>query len=175
VATKFTEVDDRQAATTLARDFIGLADDLRDLLTQFGLRTYRVTRVRVEWSGRSRGAGVPTVVAEDVMLPTPKIELDPVGEFLQPIGLTEQGAITLSQVSGRFSEEDLRGFDSATADGITGNAEFYYEIEFFPHTGPAVRRRFYPRGAPVYHPGRLQWSMRLERSSADRQRDGDTG
>jgi hypothetical protein len=172
MAKRFTTVTDSQAAKSLARRFIPLADSLRDLLTKFGLRSYKVTRVRIEWSGGRRGNGTPVVTLEEEMQPTPKIELDGLQSLLQPVGMSEQGSITLSQVSGRFSETDLRGFPSSS-ESLQPHEEFFYEIQFFPTNGPTHRRRFYPRGAPSYFPGKLQWTIRLEKADSDREESGE--
>lgn len=174
MARRFTEVTDRQATQTLARRFIGLADSLRDLLTRFGLRTYKVTIVRVEWTGGKRGRGVPVILSEKTILPTPKISnLDALSAVVQSVGLEELGSIELSQISGSFTEEDLYGTDS-DGEPIPANQEFFYEVEFFPHSGgPSQKRRFFPTSAPTYMPGRLQWSIRLEKSNEDRTRAGD--
>jgi hypothetical protein len=170
---RFTEVTSSQAKKTLVRRFIGLADSLRDLLTKFGLREYRVSIIRVEWSGGKRGRGMPVVLSEKVILPTPKISsFDALTEFVQPVGLDELGSVELSQISGSFTEEDLRG-TSNEGDNIPPDQEFYYEVEFFPHNGPSQKRRFFPRSAPTYFPGRLQWTIRLEKANEDRDRGGD--
>jgi len=170
---RFTEVTSSQAAKTLARRFVPLADSLRDLLTKFGLRSYKVTIVRVEWSGGKRGRGTPVVLSERIILPTPKISnFDALTELVQPIGLEELGSVELSQISGTFTEEDLRG-TSKEGDAIPQNQEFYYEVEFFPHDGPSQKRRFFPRSAPTYAPGGLQWRIRLEKANEDRNRNGD--
>ena len=55
-------------------------------------------------------------------------------------------------------------------DAIPPNQEFFYEIEFFPNEGTAQKRRFYPKGAPTYFPGKLQWRIRLEKANEDRER-----
>lgn len=173
MAGRFTTVTSSQAKGTLARRFIGLADSLRDLLTKFGLRAYKVSIVRIEWSGGRRGRGTPVVVDERVILPTPKIApMDSLQEVLQPVGLEEVGSLELTQISGTFSEEDLRGY-SAAGDGIPINQEFFYEVEFFPNEGVAQKRRFYPASAPTYYAGRLQWSIRLVKANEDRARNGD--
>lgn len=166
----FTEINDQQAKGTLTRDFIGLADDLRDLLSAFGLRTYKVSMVRVRWSGGRRGRGAPSTVSEEAILPTPKLSsLDALQELAQSVGVDELGAIDLSQISGTYTEDQLRGFRDG--DGIPGDEEFFYEIEFFPTSeGGSKKRRFFPRGAPTYFPGRLQWSVRLEKANEDRNR-----
>ena len=126
---KFTLVDSQQAKGTLAREFVELADDLRDLLSQFGLRAYRVSTIRVQWSGGKRGRGSPIVIEETIILPTPKIaSLDGLQELVQSVGLDEVGSVELSEVSGRFTEEQLRGFTDA-GDGLPVAQEFYYEVE----------------------------------------------
>lgn len=171
---KFTEVTTKQAKSTLARDFIGLADDLRDMLTQFGLRTYVVRTVRVQWSGGKRGRGTPIVIAEDSILPTPKIAtFDGMQELVQSIGISEVGSVELTQISGRYTEEQIRGFSEA-GEPLPQDQEFFYEIEFFPNdNGPSKKRRFNVKNAPTYYPGKLQWQVRLEKSNDDRARGGD--
>lgn len=174
MAKRFTEVTSQQAKKTLARRFIPLADTLRNMLTKFGLRTYRVAMVRTRWSGPRRGQGVPTVVSNDVILPTPKISsFDAIAQVAQAVGYDEVGSIELTQISGRFTEDQLRGYGPKGTD-IPLNEEFFYEIEFFPNDGsPSQKRRFYPDAAPSYSPGALQWSLRLVKANEDRARNGD--
>jgi len=170
---RFTTVTTSQAKGTLARKFIPLADSLRDLLTKFGLRSYRVSFVRVSWSSGRRGIGTPTVIEEKVILPTPKISsLDAVSELLQPIGLSEVGSIQLSGISGTYTEEQLLG-QSPEGDDIPPDQEFFYEIEFFPNAGEAKKRRFTPKSVPSYLAGKLQWIIALEKANDDRARNGD--
>lgn len=176
MATKFTTVTSLQAKNTLVRRFVGLADNLRDLLTRFGLRTYKVSLVTIEWTGGKRGKGTPVIVKGPTpILPTPKITaMDSLAEELQSVGLEEVGTIELSQISGTFTEEQLRGF-SPEGDPIEPAQEFFYEVEFFPNNGLAQKRRFYLKGVPTYFPGRLQWQVRLEKDIQDRDRNGDVG
>lgn len=171
---KFTQVTSQQTKKTLARRFVPLGDRLRDLLTKFGLRTYRVTLVTIKWSDGARGVGTPSVVKEELILPTPKLlDMATLTELVQPIGLDEAGSIEVSQISGRYTEDQLMGRDEDGAD-IPEDSEFFWELEFPRLDGkPGEKRRFFPRGAPMYHPGRLQWVVRLEKGHADRQRGGD--
>lgn len=173
MARRFTEVSTRQAKRTLARRFVPLADNLRDLLTRFGLRSYRVLAVKIAWSGSRRGYGTPTVISEEPVLPTPKLTpVSALDQIIQPVGGQEVGSIEMSQVSGRFTEEQILGLEE---DGtpLPPNVEFFYEVEFFPHEGPSLKRRFVPKAPPAYQPGRLQWTVRLERSFDNRERNGD--
>lgn len=171
---KFTTVTSSQVKKTLARRFIPLGDSLRNLLTKFGLRTYRVTLVKVQWSGGERGVGLPTVLSEEILLPTPKIsDINGLTEVVQAVGLDELGQLTVSQISGRYTEEQLLG-RAADGDDISEDTEFFWEVEFpHPDGTPGTKRRFFPRGAPQYEPGRLQWTVRLEKSNENRARSGD--
>jgi hypothetical protein len=170
----FTDPSSIAMDQTLARTLIPVADNLRDLLTQFGMRPYRVRIVRVQWSNDARGSGTPVVVAENHLLPTPKLTgLDGITEVLNPVGLDETGSVLISGISGRYTEENLRGIDD---DGtvIADNEEVFYEIEYITPSGqPTFRRRFQLRGAPAYFAGRFQWQVTLERTRQDRRRNGD--
>lgn len=171
---KFTEVTAAQLRGTLARKLVPTADSLRDLLTRFGLRTYKVSVIRIQWSGGDRGVGTPVVLRETVLLPTPKVEgLSSLTELIQPIGMNEEGGIDLTKISATYTDEDLRGL-SAQGEEIPPDEEVFYEIEF-PRLdgGPSLKRRFQLRGAPQFRPGGLQWSVRLEKSNDNRDRRGD--
>jgi len=173
---KFTPVTSQQIKGTLARKFVGLGDTLRNMLTTFGLRTYRVSLVGIQWSGGERGVGTPTVLSELLILPTPKlVDMTALTEIVQPIGLDEAGSVQVEQISGTFTEEQLLGRD-ANGNDIPADQEFFWEIEFPRLDGkPGEKRRFFPRGAPMYYPGRLQWVVRLEKGHSNRQRDGSPG
>lgn len=170
---KFTPVTSQQVKKTLARRFIPLGDSLRNLLTKFGLRTYRMSLVTVQWSGGTRGTGTANVVSEVLLLPTPKIvDLTSLTEIVQPIGLDEVGSIEVSQISGQMTEDQLMGRDDE-GNEIAPDLEFFWELEFPQPSGkPGEKRRFFPRGAPFYEPGRLQWRVRLEKGHHDRDRGG---
>ena len=174
MAPKFTQVTSRQVKNTLVRRFIPLADQLRDLLTKFGLRTYSVKVVRIQWSGGERGVGTPVVVKETLIEPTPKIgDFAGIAELVQSVGLDEVGSIELTRVSGRYTEEELRG-QNYFGEQIPFDEEVFYEIEFpRPDDGPSLKRRFFIRSAPQYKPGSLAWSVRLEKAHEDRTRQGD--
>lgn len=171
---KFTEITSNQLKRTLARKFIPLGDRLRDLLTKFGLRTNRTSLVFIQWSGGQRGVGTPTVISEELILPSPKInDLSILSADVQDLGINEQGQIEVSEISGRYTEEQLMG-RSADGSDTPEDTEFFWEIEFpKPDGTPGEKRRFFPRSAPSYEPGKLQWRLRLERSTDDRARNGD--
>lgn len=171
---KFTDPTSLQLNKTLARRFIPLADKLRDMMTKFGLRPYKVRIMRVKWSGGMRGVGAAFVTNELHLLPTPLIsDLNTLTDVVEVVGLTEVGSIQLSEVSGRFSEDELMGRDE-DGNPVPADEEFFYEVEFPRSDGKAsTRRRFYMRSPPQYHAGKLQWTIRLEKASEDRDRTGD--
>jgi len=161
---------------TLARTLIPTADVLRNLYTTFGLRPYVVSLVKTRWSGGRRGIGSELLEADPVaILPTPLVsDLTSLSEINTPIGLDEYGEVLLSQVSGVYSEDFLRGHDN---DGrpVQTDEQFYYEVEFPPpcEGRDGQRRRFVLRGAPMYYADRFQWNIRLERARQDRTRSGE--
>ena len=171
----FDDPTQMELSNTLAQRLIPVADNIRNLFTRFGLRTYKVRIVRVRWSDGRRGRGVPQVVAEKDILPTPLVQdLSGITEILNPIGLDEVGTITVSEISGRFTDDELR-FLAEDGEPPGPDEEVFYEIEFPDPDGnrDSVKRRFLLRGAPYYNAGRFQWQIRLERVNEDRSRDGD--
>lgn len=161
--------------STLAQRLIPVADNIRNLNTRFGIRTYKVKIVRVRWSGDRRGRGVPTVELELDILPTPLVQdLTTLTEILNPVGLDETGVIGVSEISGDYTDDQLRFLNEGESPGP--DEEVFYEIEYPQPDGAfggAFRRRFTLRGAPYYSAGQFQWRIRLEKSNEDRSRMGD--
>lgn len=171
---RFTRPDALSARDSLARRLVCVADELRDLYTSFGLRPYVVRIIRTRWTGGARGLGEEYVTHQREILPTPRIsDLSSLTQVLHPIGLDEHGSIQLSEVSGRYTEDELRGLDS---DGTppAEDEQTYYEVEF-PRVDsqPGERRRFFLRSAPMYQSDRFQWTLTLERAHEGRDRAGE--
>lgn len=170
--TKFTDLSPSEYEQTLAADFIDLADELRDIKTEFGLRPYKLHRIRVQWSGGVRGKGQAVVMDELHILPTPKIsDISQLSAIVTQIGLQEVGGLFVSEISGRFTEEDLRGGDEGTP--IPKDQEVYYEVEFPKRSGTPMKRRFLLSGSPSFNAGRLQWTMKLDKAAQNRSYNGD--
>lgn len=170
---KFTDPTTIQANKTLARQLIPVADRIRDLFVRFGTRPYKVRVVRVRWSAGRRGVGAPVIEREMDILPTPLVQdLSTLTEIVQPVGLDEVGSILVSEISGRFTDNDLR-FLSADGRPPDPDVEVYYEIEFPKLDGTSDKRRFFLRSAPHYAAGRFMWQLRLEKAHEDRARNGD--
>jgi len=160
---------------TLGQKLIPVVDNVRNLFTKFGLRPYKIRIVRVKWSGGRRGRGVPHIARQEDLLPTPLVDdLNALTEVLEPIGMDETGTIVVSEISGRFTDDQLRYLDD-DGEQPGPDEEIFYEIEYPQPDGSGgdVMRRFTLRGAPHYDANRFQWSVRLERAQEDRTRQGD--
>ncbi len=173
---EFDDATRMNLPSTLAQRLIPVADNIRNLFTRFGLRPYKLRIVRVRWSGGHRGRGVPHVTDEMDLLPTPLVQdLTTLTEVLTPIGLEEAGSLGVSEISGRFTDDQLRLLsDDGQQPGP--DEEVFYEVEYpQPEAagGDSIRRRFSLRGAPSYSAGRFQWSIQLEKANEDRSREGD--
>ncbi len=172
---KFTTMNGMDLSRTLARRLISTVDNMRDLMTRFGLRPYEVRMVRPKWSGGESGLGQEFVVFDEPILPTPLIlGLDGVTRIVQPVGLDEIGGCQLTQVSGRYAEGFLTGNDT-DGNPLDPDTQYYFEV-MFPTPGSvsdgAPRRRFYAATAPTYDPGNFEWRVNLQRSHSDRRNDG---
>lgn len=168
---QFTQLKGKQISNALIPDLTDVVDDLRDLYTELGARPYEVTLVWTQWSGGSRDVGVEQVVKQCPLLPTPRVsDLSNMQKEVMSIGNEEIGSIRISEISPRFTEDELVG---GSNDGypIPADQNFYYEV-FFPRArGPGVRRRFTVDGVPNYHPTRFQWMVNLRRAYEDRSRN----
>jgi hypothetical protein len=160
---------------TLAFNLIDVADGLRDLYTTFGLRPYRVQLVRSRWTHGVRGQGVEQIISAIAVLPTPLLsDMTTLAEINSAIGADETGEVLLSQVSGSFTEDQLRGHPR-DGEPVPVDEQFYYEIEFPPacRGDAGEKRRFTLKSAPMYYADRFQWNIRLEKQRQDRGRNGD--
>ena len=174
VRLKFDDPTAMNISSTLAQKLIPVADNIRNLNTRFGTRNYKLSIIRVQWSGGRRGVGVPHVHGTLPILPTPLVQdISTLTAILDPVGLTEVGVVGVGEISGRFTDKQLR---NGRKDGLPPepNEEIFYEIEY-PQPGEqqSIKRRFVLRGAPNYNPGDFQWRIRLEKTNEDRSLNGD--
>lgn len=147
-------LSDYEAEHSLAEDLIPVADDIRQLATEFGLRPYRVFLVWVGYTSdedadglpdvdvqgtapddNTIGAGRPFLIAEMELLPTPRVgPLGGVRQNLEPVGLTEAGGLTIDQISASYSEDLLFGLlyelrDEQHPAQLRPGVQFFYEIQ----------------------------------------------
>lgn len=169
----FTVLSGRDLACTVGVRAIDIVDKARDILTRAGLRRYRVAIVREAWSGKRRGVGVLDVEHTLMVLPTPKVtDLTSLAEVSSPGGITEQGSLVVSEISGRYNEDVLLGLDGRGQEPDP-NVEVFWEITFLRSDGQeSARRRFAPASVPSYDPSNFEWTIRLERARPDRLRSG---
>jgi hypothetical protein len=109
------------------------------------------------------------------ILPTPKVaDMAATTVALQAMGLTEVGGLTVSQISLRYTEDDLTGKTPDLTDPEmprTGlrNAEFFWEVVENRPTGPTpVPRRYVPADVPMR--GNTGWTIALIKQAGDRAR-----
>lgn len=167
----FTVQTPQMFSNSLARLLVGPADKLRNLYTTFGLRPYIVRLVRTRWSGGARNRGEESVIGTpELLLPTPLIlDLLTLTPIVSPIGSDERGGILLTEVSGCYTEEHLRGLDDVTGAPIPADQSFYYEVQFLRADGaPGEFRRFNANSAPTFVADDFLWQVKLERSRPDR-------
>jgi len=134
---------------SLVDSLIDVADDLRQLHTEFGGRPYRVFLVWLEWRAdedrdgiRSDGeewlddlkvgVGSPTLAAEIELLPTP-LASGLGGKRFDATGLTESGRISVSEVSIAYTEDVLSGLlpqfrDADHPETLRAGIEFFWEL-----------------------------------------------
>ncbi len=154
----------------------GCLDELRELNSEFGLYPYRVFLVRTRWSGESRGEGTETVFYEEELLPPPKVDpVSSVNRQLLDIGVDEQGTLQVSEISPRYTEKELLGYNSLGGQ-IPDNETFYWEVVLMRGDAETkTRRRFLVQGVPSYDAAGLQWTARLTRAGTDREGSGVPG
>jgi hypothetical protein len=158
---------------SLARKLIPVADKLRELKTKLGARPYRVRIVRTTWLGGKRGVGPEVVTHELELVPTPLVvDLNALQETVTEVGVVEMGQATVSEISGRYSEDHLLGVDAHGNE--PGSADsLYYELEILRPDGcDGQRKRFQLASAPHYNATGFQWTVQLDASIERRQRDG---
>lgn len=155
----------------LAFDLIGVADDLRGLLTDFGLRPYTVWIIREVWTGKERGLGKRSIKSEVQLQPIPKItDLTDLRDNLDRWGSMEDGNIRLSEVSGTYRQDEIY----LRADDVGKTESLFYEVRFAgPDGSETERRRFTTVSAPNYSAEYLQWTVDLQRAHPTRKANGE--
>lgn len=166
----------QQARNTLANRFVGLADRLRQLNTRFGIRPYRVFLVWTLASGEERGEGEERVTLRHEILPTPKLDdMSAVARSPYAAGTLPVGSVRVSEITQTLTADMLTGKlmpDGRKVDD-SGPMNFWWEVvEDGRGDDPAERWRFRMAAEPYRQPGRVQWSVLLERQSADPERLG---
>ncbi len=187
-----------RARRSLAMRLAGTADRARRIATRLGVRPYRVFLVWTVWGLNDqgqRGDGYERDLARVEIRPTPLVKsLDGVSFSLFHAGTIPVGSVSVGEISARhFTEDELRGFRvpivpwqqgadpcslPVLVGGGTGGGEsvanpydFFWEVvEDGRHDLPPSRKRFRLLNTPFYRADSAEWTVMLERSSADRER-----
>jgi len=170
---RFTILD--SSSCSLGKSLIDVADDVRDIATSLGLRPYVVWLVWTRWSKGTLGRGVEEVVKRERLLPTPKVSsMENLDTEILSIGTEETGTLTVSQISGRYTEDFLSGAIGKTLVGES-SFQFFWEIEFLQARGEAALRRFSMADVPSYNAESVEWTVQLKRAYRNRKSNGDLG
>lgn len=134
-----------------------VVDDARQLLTDFGMRPYRVFSVVIAWSGGEIGRGTESVLRETEMLPTPRVQMATLRSDARDAGRLERGIVKLDQISPRYTEDDLSAlFPRALKRG----EQAFIEVRMDRRDGADVRRRrFGYSDVPRRQPDRFDWAV----------------
>lgn len=147
-------------------------DGARQMITDLGLRPYRVFLVWVGWTNdvdgdglaqgleatlqaSEEGVGRAILLKEVELLPTPDVSgLDALGGEVEATGLTERGTLTVSKISPGYTEDQLQGLipgfrDPVFSDTLRKGVSFFYEVQQnrpgnFSLAGTAAARQFCP-------------------------------
>lgn len=161
----------RDPLGSLAEGLGGIVDEARQLVTDLGLRPYRVFAVRVRWTGGAVGRGEPRAVSEIEFLPTPEIvDTSSLRGEQRSGGLVERGTLQIRKLSPRYTEDEIRGMFGCA--GLHAGEQVWIETRIDARDGSTERRRFVVDGAPFRDAFGFQWKARLIRQDEDRTRSG---
>lgn len=152
-----------QAAQTLAHRFAGRADRLRQLNTKFGIRPYRVFLVWRSSQGQEYGTGNEQVERRVEILPAPKVKQN-LTLTLMSGGIVPMGSVVLTEVSAKFSENELTGKVVPDTNEVTipQPYEFHYEVVEDGRDGSIPKVGYYrPLANPTREAGNVHWTLTL--------------
>lgn len=163
----------RAPSRSLVDDLGEVADDLRQLYTDFGLRPYRVFSVIYRWTGGSVGHGEALVFQTEELLPTPEVRVASIRSELKSAGLVERGDSTLVGVSPRYTEDQIRTLFHCSENGeLPPDLQGFVEVVMDARDGVSERRRFSVAGVPQRRADRFDWEVRLIKQDDNRRRNG---
>lgn len=154
---------------SLIDSFGDLVDDLRQIAVDFGARPYRMWSVITRWTGGQKGRGEQEVIRETEIVPTPVVTLDLRAEA-KPGGMNEKGTLLVSEISPRYTEDDLRAL--FCLQPLPEGHEGFIELRMDARDGRSTRRRFVVQGAPERRADMFDWRVRLREQDVRRDRDG---
>lgn len=161
-------------SSSLVESLGDVVDDARQIVTDLGLRPYRVFSVVVRWSGGEVGKGDPCVESEVELLPTPKVVF--FGEVgvgglttkMTEGGLSERGDAKMMEISPRYTEDDVRQLFHLQP--LPAGLDGFVEVRMDARDGSSIRRRFAVL-VPQRRAEKFDWIVRLKRQNQNDRRD----
>lgn len=166
-----------KAKTTLINRLAGTVDRVRQINTNFGLRSQRVFLVWTKYSGQERGDGREIELRRKEILPTPKVgPMNAISFTASTGGVMPVGTQRVQEISLTFTADELQGmWVPEPHEEIPDNYRFYYEIvEDGRGDRQAERQRFRLSAKPWRNESNVCWDIILERVSLDADRCGKT-
>ena len=121
---------------TLVGDMVGVADELRDMLADFGAVNWRVTLVHA-----TKGTdGVPVVFSRVELKPTPTVE-DARARDPQTGGIVDNGQLNVRGISLTYTEDQLLGRGTGGVP-MPADGAFWWELQTFDQENDSRIRCF---------------------------------
>lgn len=159
-------------SSSLADDLGDVADDMRQLLTEAGLRPYRVFSIVTRWTGGAEGLGDEVLVSETEFLPTPFVDLRPVQSQMTAAGRKERGNARLREMSPRYTEDDI---SQLFPTDLPDDHYSFIEVRHDARDGNTQRRRFTVSDVPWRDAENFEWLVDISVQQTARKRDGQLG
>lgn len=158
----------RDPGCSLAASLAPVADDMRQLLVDFGMRHYEVFSIVVRWSGGERHRGEASVISELPFLPVPKVKnVGLVNRELRPAGTVNRGDVALEGLSPRYTQDDILLLFPRE---LRAGEEHFIEIRMDARDKNAERQRYTFIGRPERRA--FDWTVRLTAQDEARTRGG---
>lgn len=159
----------RNPAGSLVEELGEVADDMRQIYTDLGVRPYRVWSVVVRWTGGAVGKGEQEIVSDVELLPTPMFGMRLTKE-VKAGGTVENGKPELTQISPRFTEDDVNAIFHRQP--LPQGTEGFIEIRMDARDGNSKIRRFTVYSAPERRASKFDWRVQLVSAYPDPNRNG---
>lgn len=159
-----------EGGVSLVEDLADIADDIRQLATDFGARPYRAFSIIVSWDGGEVGKGDQRIESETEILPTPNVDISNIRYNVTTGGWTDDGFVKMYEVSPRYTQDEIR---ELFYRDMESTEQSFIEIRMDPRHGcEPVRHRFVVSGLPFYDATGFQWVVTLKVQQEERNRDG---
>ena len=147
-----------------------VADDLRQLMTDFGARPYRMFSVIVSWDGGEVGRGTQRILRETELLPTPYIDMSVLRYNVVSGGRSDSGSTKVLEISPRYTEFEL---EEMFPRELALHEQAFLEVRMDGRDGAKpLRHRFAVVGLPARDATGFQFTMAVSIQFEERTPDG---